>query len=54
MVDLCTHDPCDPARVALPAFDHKHLIAHVDGQCRVISTDLEDPVSNALDGRRGR
>ena len=45
----CRHHR-DAARIALPAFDDENVIAHVDGKRCVISADLEDAVSDALDG----
>ena len=40
------------ARVALAALDDEDVIAHVDGERRVVAADLEGAVAELLDGRR--
>ena len=41
------------ARVALAALDNEDVVAHVDGERRVVAADLEDTLAELLDrGRR--
>ena len=45
---------CQAARVALAALDDQDVIAHVDGERRVVATDLERAFAKLLDRRRCR
>ena len=44
----CRHDRL-ATRIALAAFDHEDVVAHVDGERRVVAPDLVDALTNLID-----
>src|SRR5687768_4390285 len=47
-------DDRQAASIALATLDDQYVIAHVDGQRRVVAADLEDAVTDAFDGWSAR